>query len=98
VRRDAEVLNESLPAVALQAVTARQKRLSEVAQGSASLGVQIRRPGSAAPTVAPARPAARQPRAEPSQTYDVALSFAGEQRAYVEQVATGLRDAGVSVF
>jgi hypothetical protein len=30
--------------------------------------------------------------------FDVALSFAGEQRAYVEQVATGLREASVSVF
>jgi hypothetical protein len=31
-------------------------------------------------------------------TYDVALSFAGEDRSYVEQVAMGLRDAGVRVF
>lgn len=30
--------------------------------------------------------------------YDVALSFAGEDRAYVEAVADGLRAAGVSVF
>lgn len=30
--------------------------------------------------------------------YDVALSFAGEDRAYVEQVATLLKDAGVKVF
>jgi len=30
--------------------------------------------------------------------YDVALSFAGEQRAYVEQVAAGLRERGVAVF
>ena len=28
----------------------------------------------------------------------MALSFAGEQRDYVEQVATGLKNAGVSVF
>lgn len=33
-----------------------------------------------------------------AQHYDVALSFAGEERAYVEDVATRLRDAGVSVF
>jgi hypothetical protein len=31
-------------------------------------------------------------------TYDVALSFAGENRAYVEDVATRLRAAGASVF
>jgi TIR domain len=30
--------------------------------------------------------------------YDVALSFAGEDRAYVDQVAQCLRDAGVKVF
>jgi len=28
----------------------------------------------------------------------VALSFAGEDRAYVEQVASGLKEAGISVF
>jgi hypothetical protein len=32
------------------------------------------------------------------RAYDVALSFAGEQRKYVEAVANLLRDAGVSVF
>jgi len=32
------------------------------------------------------------------KTYDVALSFAGEDREYVEKIATELRDAGVSVF
>jgi hypothetical protein len=30
--------------------------------------------------------------------YDVALSFAGEERAYVTRVADALRDAGVTVF
>lgn len=38
---------------------------------------------------------------EPKRTdrkYDVALSFAGEEREYVEAVASSLRDAGVSVF
>ena len=34
----------------------------------------------------------------PSRHYDVALSFAGENRPYVEQVATGLKTAGVEVF
>ena len=32
------------------------------------------------------------------EPYDVALSFAGEDRAYVEQVAVALRQLGVSVF
>ena len=30
--------------------------------------------------------------------YDVALSFAGEDRFYVDQVATILKEQGVSVF
>ena len=33
-----------------------------------------------------------------SKYYDVALSFAGEDRAYVEQVAVALDAAGVHVF
>lgn len=33
-----------------------------------------------------------------TDTYDVCLSFAGEQRAYVELVATGLKHAGLNVF
>lgn len=33
-----------------------------------------------------------------SREYDVALSFAGEDRAYVHRVATILRDRGLSVF
>jgi hypothetical protein len=32
------------------------------------------------------------------RTYDVALSFAGEDRGYVEQVASHLRESGVKVF
>ncbi len=35
---------------------------------------------------------------EETPRYDVALSFAGEDRAYVEAVATGLRERGVRVF
>ena len=41
-------------------------------------------------TTAPAPP--------PERHYDVALSFAGEQRGFVQDVATALRHAGVEVF
>jgi len=34
----------------------------------------------------------------PTQKYHVALSFAGEDRAYVEKVATCLKAEGVSVY
>jgi hypothetical protein len=37
-------------------------------------------------------------RRETSTDYDVALSFAGEDREYVEKVAQALRDAGIRVF
>lgn len=33
-----------------------------------------------------------------SDTYDVCLSFAGEQRDYVERIAASLKDAGLDVF
>jgi hypothetical protein len=35
---------------------------------------------------------------EEKSDYDIALSFAGEERAYVEEVANGLHTAGVRVF
>jgi hypothetical protein len=35
---------------------------------------------------------------KPNREYDVALSFAGEDREYVEAVASSLQQAGVSVF
>jgi hypothetical protein len=37
-------------------------------------------------------------RAAARRQYDVALSFAGEDREYVEKVATSLQDSGVTVF
>jgi len=37
-------------------------------------------------------------RDEPEATYEVALSFAGEQRKYVEEVARALHSRGIAVF
>jgi hypothetical protein len=51
----------------------------------------------ALPISQPAAPLA-QPRTAVTGSYDVALSFAGEDRAYVEQVAEQLRQLGVNVF
>jgi len=36
--------------------------------------------------------------ARPQRRYDVALSYAGAQREYVEQVAAALKGQGVSCF
>ena len=65
-------------------------------RGVQSLGVPIRRMAAVAPASA-AGTIKRESPARPEQ-YDVALSFAGENRTYVEQVAEGLKAAGVSVF
>jgi hypothetical protein len=35
---------------------------------------------------------------EEEPLYDVALSFAGENRAYVEKVAASLKDHGIRIF
>jgi len=100
VRRDSRAFNETLPSVARQRVESRQARLREMQQGAESLGVPIRRATSAPVAAHPSQPRRPPPRSrEPApERYDVALSFAGEDREYVEQVATRLRDAGVSVF
>lgn len=95
VRRDAEAFNASLPQDARRWLESRRQRLAQMEKGVQSLGVPIRRSGRtavAAPVIAPPSAPAR------AQMYDVALSFAGEDREYVEAVAVGLRDAGVSVF
>jgi hypothetical protein len=97
VRRDSEVFNASLPNEARRLLTARKQRLAEVEQGVESLGVPIRKTGSARGPVpsGPPTPPVPKPAVE---KYDVALSFAGEDREYVEAVAEGLKAAGVSVF
>lgn len=97
VRHDTRNFNERLPPIALLRVAARQTRLREMQQGAESLGVPIRRTDPVSGVASPVR--LPQHSREPApETYDVALSFAGEEREYVEQVATGLRDAGISVF
>ena len=97
---DCKTFNASLPAYARDLIAQRRKRLEEMTTQIQGLGVTIRK--TATPTPAPARtvPPARRPRKEPSEAeqYDIPLSFAGENRAYVEEVATGLQAAGVKVF
>jgi hypothetical protein len=101
--RDARAFNESLLPYARDLVAQRRSRLSALEQGTNTLGIPIRR---SAPAVAvPAgRPSARghaatlRKRPDATAMYDAALSFAGEDREYVDEVAKLLRDAGVSVF
>ena len=100
LNENAKVFNASLPSEAQQLITARRRRLAELQQGTDSLGITIRRPGAPAAVVSgTVSSISRSSRATaPSKFYDVALSSAGEDRAYVEQVATGSKTSGVEVF
>jgi hypothetical protein len=87
-----------LPTLARERILSRRARLTEVNQNIGSLGIPIRRPAEIKPEAPSAKaPTTRSTTPKPEQ-YDIALSFAGEDRAYVERVATGLKDAGVYVF
>lgn len=102
LRNDCQTFNASLPAQAREKIIARRARLAEMSQGVQSLGVPIRSAATAlqARRQPPAPPQARTKTQAPMKVekYDIALSFAGENRPYVEEVATGLKTAGVSVF
>lgn len=96
--------NAALLPLAKDRVTTRRARLAELQRGTSSLGIPIRRPPQLADrttgtmTETPGlRSTASQP-TDRERKYDVALSFAGENRAYVEEVANGLKAAGVEVF
>jgi len=101
LRQDCRGFNASLPAQAREMIAARRTRLAEMTKGIRDLGVPIRRAAQTAPVSLHARPA--EPvqggrEARKVEKFDIALSFAGENRAYVEEVAVGLKSAGVSVF
>ena len=98
---DLEQFNTKLAAVIEEGINQRNSRLQAASEGLAGLGLPVRRservridahlipaPRSAAPASAPTgRP-----------EYDVALSFAGEDRRYVQKVATYLVEAKAKVF
>jgi hypothetical protein len=102
LRTDSRGFNASLPAQAREMIIARKMRLAKMTQGIRDLGVPIRRAATAALASAHGRPmeTARGGRQESRKVekYDIALSFAGEKRVYVEEVAAGLKAAGVGVF
>jgi TIR domain len=93
--------NSTLETQVRQRVTGRRAELDREKEQVASLGFKVRgaRSTPEPPQTLEARQARRQKSREKlSREYDVALSFAGEDRQYVEKVAEGLRAAGVSVF
>jgi hypothetical protein len=84
---------------AREMIGARKARIEQMKKCAQSLGVPIRMATAAPHTQA--RPAERVPSqvlAKKVEKYDIALSFAGENRPYVEEVGHGLKSAGVSVF
>ncbi len=106
VLEQVEAFNHSLSSKLKQELTARQENLKAGQQQIGDLGFKVRSkatestPSNAEPeqkaTVSPKR--SRKKSSAKARQYDVALSFAGEDRAYVERVATVLRNAGIQVF
>jgi hypothetical protein len=96
--------NSSVEAAVRQRVTQRRADLDGSKQDLGSLGFKMRAGEQAlVPSATPVRRGEATKkratvRANARRTYDVALSFAGEDREYVEMVAEKLRDLGVTVF
>lgn len=93
------MFNDMLPRKLRAKVAERRERLKRQNEGLAALGLPVRRPSrtEAPPPQPPARAAAK-PAAEDKRVYDVACSFAGENRPYVHRVAELLRKVGIDVF
>lgn len=106
VRQQVDDFNSGLASKIQQELSARQQHLKASQQQIGDLGFKVR-PKTTTPTVPesapqPAQSATatrrRKTRTTVPPRYDVALSFAGEDRDYVEKVATALRDSGIKVF
>lgn len=91
--------NQQLRAKIVGMIANRRSRLEKVKEQAGSLGIPLRK--KAEPTAGEAAATMKSSKstlARPTQMYDVALSFAGEDREYVEQVAATLKNMKVSVF
>jgi hypothetical protein len=97
---DVESHNQRLGQLLRDALARRREQLGQAAEQIQSLGFPSRKRASATePEPQPTR--ARVPRplsASSAKEYDVALSFAGEDRRYVEQVAALLQASGIKLF
>ncbi len=98
--------NAQIRSLVVSALQQRREQVRAGRQNIEAIGYPVRRRDQASQprTSATQTPAATHPRAKSggsqkvSLEYDVALSFAGEDRGYVEQVAGILKAAGVRVF
>lgn len=94
VNRQVAEHNSSVERLAAQSVAQRRQQLAKTGEAIADLGYPIRKP-AASSAKASAKPP---PPAPKKREYDVALSFAGEDRKYVEELANELRTRRVNVF
>lgn len=101
-REQIKEYNSSLEGRVRRAVEGRRTELTKTKDDLEGLGFAIRTGSDSAPANRPSGKEAAKHRAtrraERDREYDVALSFAGEDREYVEQVATTLTDLEVTVF
>jgi TIR domain len=97
---DVQAHNDRLASLLKAALAARREQLGQAAEQIEALGLPVRKRTSAVQAEPqPARARATQPRSpSPAKEYDVALSFAGEDRHYVEEVAALLQASGIEVF
>jgi hypothetical protein len=101
---DAQVIeyNQLLEIKVRAAVSARRNELERSRADVQALGFKVRGsepiPSAPTPTASTVKEKRSARRAAARRKYDVALSFAGEDREYVEKVADALRAAGVDVF
>lgn len=103
VNEQVSAYNSIVEAAVRERVAQRRRELERTDNDLSSLGFKVRSTGEAPRSEAvPARRDVAETRAKAREkarrTYDVALSFAGEDREYVEQVAQQLKELGVSVF
>lgn len=105
VNGQVDSFNNELPSRLQTELTNRRQRIIESQQQVHTLGYKIRpkketpqpEPPSV-PTESKQRSGTRKKAKPPAPTYNVALSFAGEDREYVKQVATALQALSVKVF
>ena len=96
--------NSGLAAKIRQQLTARQQHLTANQQEVGDLGFKVRpkkKESRAEEILEGTQPVPKQRRRQQRKVapeYDVALSFAGEDREYVERVAVALREARIKVF
>jgi hypothetical protein len=101
LRENFRSFNQTLLPLTRQHVEARRSRLAGLQKSTNSLGIPVRRSAPPATATTPkraTRTAATSAYTPPAKLYDVALSFAGENRTYVEEVAIGLKTVGIEVF